>query len=170
MKHIPDESLPNTLPSANPTADTGIVQQILRFNTHGTQYAVDLEYVECVTPILELQYVPGSPYYLAGLMNYRGTSLAVVDLGLWLGLEATENFNLDTPIIICSNGKHRTAFVVTSVDTVEKVGPEAIQMQNTFVANQSPFKASLNLDSGMVLLLDVEYILHINFTTGAPIA
>jgi len=168
MKQIQSETLSETRSIPVQEKDSGLIQRILRFNTHGTQYALDLNFVECVVPVMELQYVPGGPHYLAGLMNYHGKSLPVVDPGLWLGLDAVENFNLNTPIIICSDRQHQIAFVVASVMAIEAVKPEAIQMQNAFSVNHSPFKASLNLDAGMVLLLDVEYILRTNFTTSMP--
>lgn len=164
MKPAESETLSNTMLVPVQDENAEAVDQILRFNTHGTQYAIDLNFVECVVPIMELQYVPGSPHYLAGLMNYHGKTLPVLDLGLWLGHDAMGSFNLDTPIIICGDTQHRIAFIVESVLSIEPVKPGAIQMQNAFAVNQSPFKASLNLTTGLVLLLDVGHMLRINFT------
>lgn len=145
---------------------SGSVLQAIRVRTQDTQYAIELKYVECVLPLMELQPVPGSAYYLAGLMDYHGTSVAVVDLGMWLGLNNSEAYHLDTPVIICGGGGSQLAFIVSEVLRVEKIQSSAIHLQELFSEGSTPFKASLKLSSGIALLLDMPRILNINFTTA----
>ncbi len=139
------------------------VQQVLPMRVQGKLYAIDLSFVECVLPLMELQHVSGRMPYITGLMDYRGNNLAVIDLGVWLGLDATESYyNLDTPIIVCGNGQTQVAFVVNEVMQVEMVKPETVQT-NSIEESDSPFKASLNLSSGAALLLDMKRLLRVNF-------
>ncbi len=140
------------------------VQQVLPIRVQDKLYALDLSFVECVLPLMELHHVSGRMPYLTGIMDYRGNSLAVIDLGIWLGLGATESYyNLDTPIIVCGNGQTQVAFVVNEVMQVEMVTAEPIQVPNSFEESDAPLKASLNLSSGTFLLLDTQRFFSINF-------
>ena len=140
------------------------VQQVLPIRVQGKLYAIDLSFVECVLPLMELHHVSGRMPYITGLMDYRGNNLVVIDLGIWLGLDGIESYyNLDTPIIVCGNGQTQVAFVANEVMQVEMVKPESVQLSNSFEESDSPFKASLNLSSGTVLLLDMKRFFNINF-------
>jgi chemotaxis signal transduction protein len=141
-------------------------QQVLQIRVQGKLYAIDLSFVECVLPLMELHHVSGRVPYLTGLMDYRGKNIAVIDLGLWLKFNATDSYNLDTPIIVCSDGQVQVAFVVNEVMQVEIVKPEAVQTQDSFEEKNSPFKALLNLSSGKVLLLDMQRFFGFNFISA----
>ena len=58
-------------------------QQVLRVRIKDVLCAIDLRWVERVVPMVALQAVPGAPNYLIGFMDYHGSSILVVDLGLW---------------------------------------------------------------------------------------
>ncbi len=143
-------------------SDSG--HRVICIRAQDSHYAIGLEYVECVLPLMELQPVPGGAYYLAGLMDFRGKGLAVVDLGLWLGLNHAQPYDLDTPVIVCGNGEAHMAFIVDEIVRIEAVKPEAVHMQGLFKAGAAPFEASLKLNSGIALLLDMPRILNVNFT------
>lgn len=143
-------------------SDSG--RRVICIRAQDSCYAIGLEYVECVLPLMELQPVPGGAYYLAGLMDFRGKGLAVVDLALWLGLSHAQPYDLDTPVIVCGNGVPQMAFIVNEIVRIETVKPEAVHMQGLFKAGAAPFEASLKLDSGIALLLDMPRILNVNFT------
>lgn len=142
----------------------GAMLQIIRVRVQDTHYAIALKYVECVLPLMELQPVPGGADYLVGLMNYHGNSLVVVDLSMWLGLQSPTKYHLNTPLVICGDRCPHIALVVDEVMQVEGVQSSAVHMQDLFKEGNAPFGASLSLDSGMVLLLDMPRILNINFT------
>lgn len=138
--------------------------QIIRVRVQDTHYAIALKYVECVLPLMELQPVPGGADYLVGLMNYHGNSLVVVDLSMWLGLQSPAMYHLNTPLVVCGDSCAQIALVVDEVMQVEGVQPSAIHMRDLFKEGNAPFEASLSLDSGITLLLDMPRILNINFT------
>lgn len=139
--------------------------QALRISIDGIQCVIELALVERVIPLLALQQVPGAPHYLVGLMNYHGESIAVVDLGLWLGVENSESYTLDTPIVLCRNGDDRVGFVVDQVIQSESVEASTPQMQMTFEEAGSPFLAALNSETGLSLLLNMPFILKRNFAS-----
>lgn len=138
-------------------------RQILPICLQKDQYAIDLIFVECVLPLTALQPIANSADYLVGLMDYRGKSIPVIDLGLWLGMKPTESYNLDTPVIVCKSGRKQTAFVVSDVMQVEVVDPDSIKAQNTFEESNAHFEATVNLKSHKVLLFDMKHILSIDF-------
>lgn len=141
--------------------------QVLRLRLQDMQCAIDLCFVERVFPLVAVQQVPGGPRYLAGLMNYRGESLALVDLGLWLGLTGGEPYSLDTPIVLCHDGQTRVGFVVSEVLQAEAAAAGSVQMESTFAGTASPFIASLNSASGQALLLDMRRIMQLNFSAAS---
>jgi len=157
QKNHPDET------SENRQAPSVSTRQILPIYLQKDQYAIDLIFVECVLPLTALQPVANSADYLIGLMDYRGKSIPVIDLGLWLGMQPTEPYNLDTPVIVCKNGQKHTAFVVSDVMQVEVVDPGSIKMQSTFEKNNTHFEATVNLKSYKVLLFDMKHVLSIDF-------
>ncbi len=63
---------------------TGVV---VRFG--GSRYAVDMASVAEVVPVPPTSRVPGCPRWLAGVVNWRGRVLAVVDPRSLLGAETT---------------------------------------------------------------------------------
>ena len=74
----PDTTLRNTHKLSIPA------RQILPIRLQKNQYAIDLISVECVLPLTTLQPIANSADYLMGLMDYRGKSIPVIDLSLWL--------------------------------------------------------------------------------------
>jgi len=71
----------------------------LLFHLGDQQYALDAGAVAEVVPTVELRPVHGAPEYLAGLFDYRGTVVPVVDLcRLTLGRPAGQRFS--TRIIV----------------------------------------------------------------------
>ncbi len=158
------ESRPDTTPRNTHKLSTP-ARQILPIRLQKNQYAIDLIFIECVLPLTALQPIANSVDCLMGLIDYRGKSIPVIDLGLWLGMKPTEPYNLDTPIIVCKNGQKQTAFVVSDVLQVDMIDPNSIKTKNTFEEGNSHFEATVNLKSHKVLLFDMKHVLSVNFIT-----
>jgi purine-binding chemotaxis protein CheW len=143
------------------------VEQVLRMRTHDFECGVDLDRVERVLRLPSLQQVPGGVSFLAGIMNYSGRSVAVVDFGMWLGIERKETYSLDTSVVVCGDGTRRIGLLVDEVAGVEFVEEDDLQMSGAFDHGGAPFSGSLNGASGMAMLLDIERILDIDFSADA---
>ncbi len=155
--HQPDET------SKNIKVQPVSVRQILPICVQNDRYAIDLIFVECVLPFTTLQPLANSPDFLIGLIDYRGKSIPIIDLGLWLGMKPTEPYNLDTPVIVCKSGQKQTAFVVTDVMQVEAINSDSIKTQNTHKNSNANFEATVNLKSHKVLLFNMKHVLSVNF-------
>jgi chemotaxis-related protein WspB len=62
----------------------------LGFTVGARTLAVDLAWVREVCPMVRLRSVPGAPPWLRGLLDYHGTLVPSVDLGLLLGAAPVE--------------------------------------------------------------------------------
>ncbi len=61
----------------------------LQFIINNTRYVLAAGNIIEVVPLIPLQKQPNAPRYIAGLMNYRGKSLPVIDMGqLFAGHDA----------------------------------------------------------------------------------
>lgn len=154
-------SIDTTMPEHAAEPSPG--RRVICVRAQDSYYAMDLDYVECVLPLMELQPIPGGADYLAGMMNFRGKGLAVVDLGLWLGLDHPQRYNLDTPVIVCGSGSAQMAFVANEVLRIEPVNPDDMHRLGFFKQGAVPFEASLKLSFGVALLLDMQRILGVDF-------
>ncbi len=93
----------------------------------------------------------------AGLVDYHSESVAVIDLSMWLGLNNSEAYHLNTPIVICSGRGVQIAFIASEVLQVETIQPSAIHLQELFNEGTHLLRLSLKLSSGIVLLLNMPY-------------
>lgn len=71
-----------------PARLSGEPVQLLVFWLGEGQYAFEVKAVRAIYPLAPLTPVPRTPAFIKGLFNARGQILPVLDLRLWLGLEA----------------------------------------------------------------------------------
>ena len=75
---------------------------LLTFRAAENLYAIDVARVVEVVPRINLRRLPHAPGFLAGLFDYRGTVVPVVDLGVLLGSESCRD-RLSTRIILVNS-------------------------------------------------------------------
>jgi chemotaxis-related protein WspB len=75
---------------------------LLTFRAAESLYAVDVARVVEVVPRIDLRRLPHAPAFLAGVFDYRGTVVPVIDLGILLGSEACR-YRLSTRIILVNS-------------------------------------------------------------------
>ena len=75
---------------------------LLLFEIENSRYALDINQVVEIAPLVKLKKIPVAPDFVAGLMNYRGDGIPVLDLGKFIdGVSAEDKFS--TRIIIVKN-------------------------------------------------------------------
>jgi len=118
------------------------------------QYALETVHVIEVIPRLPLRPQPGTPSYVAGLFNFHGTVVPVLDLGtLNQGTPCAER--LSTRIILVdytlrSGAKKELGFIAEAVtDTVEKE-PSDFSAAGV-VTGQTPYLGTIALDEGVMV-------------------
>ncbi len=75
---------------------------LLTFRAAENLYAIDVARVVEVVPRINLRRLPHAPDYLAGVFDYRGKVVPVVDLGILLGSESCRD-QLSTRIILVNS-------------------------------------------------------------------
>jgi len=118
------------------------------------RYAVDAAHVIEVIPRLPLRPPPGTPDFVAGIFNFRGKVVPVLDLGiLTLGIPCPAQ--LSTRIILIdytlkSGVKRVLGLIAEAVtDTVEKKPTEFVEPGVTAVASRHLGK--ITLDEGEMI-------------------
>jgi chemotaxis-related protein WspB len=81
---------------------------LLTFTAGPNRYAIDVTWVIELVPRVALRSVPLAPRYLSGLLDYRGSVIPIIDLGLLLGSEACRDW-LNTRIILVSETRGKTS-------------------------------------------------------------
>lgn len=74
---------------------------LVLFKLQDDAYAIDSTRVVEVIPFLLTQKIPMTPKYITGMVNYRGTPVPVIDLGLLLNDQACRQ-QYSTRIILAS--------------------------------------------------------------------
>ena len=75
---------------------------LLLFKIENGRYALDIKQIVEIAPLVKLKKIPVAPDFVAGLMNYRGEGVPVIDLGKFIDDVAAEN-KFSTRIIIVEN-------------------------------------------------------------------
>lgn len=127
------------------------------------RYALEATHVIEVIPRLSLRPLPSAPDYVAGLFNFRGSVVPVLDLGT-LALGVPCPMQLNTRIILVqyslkSGVKRILGFIAEAVtDAVKKEPSEFIASEMT--AGQAPYLGKISLDDGgMVQCVLPEHLL-----------
>lgn len=136
--------------------------KLLEFSVQDIHLSIDFRYVERVLPLPLLERVPTGPFFLAGLMNLRGKSIPVIDLGMRLGLMRSVDYSLNAPVLLCTDNDTQVGLIIDKIFGFVEVENESVQMHEKF--DHSPFLGALPLEAGISLLLNPAEILAFSLT------
>ena len=92
--------------------------QQLTFMLSGEEYGVDILQVQEVKSWIATTPIPGTPDYILGVINLRGTIVPVVDLRIRFGADSVK-FNDETVIIVvrvnCAVGNRTVGMVADAI-------------------------------------------------------
>lgn len=139
--------------------------KVLHFTINNINVCIDLQHVNKILPLTYLENVPECPNYLAGLLNIRGKSTPVIDLRIRLNMTSDNLYTLETPIILCTDGKHEMGIIVDSILNVSEIESNRLQMQDKFKQENSIFAGIIMVKDTQSLLLNTENLIgtSINF-------
>ncbi len=89
------------------------------------RFAVPMDTVAEVGRVPAVTRVPGTPPWVAGVINWRGRILGVVDLRGLLGLDAVSG--RESRIVVLTRGAVTVGLVADRVDGVVTVDPEQLE-------------------------------------------
>lgn len=93
---------------------------VVHFTLHPEKFAIESEYVKEVISLENLTPVPGTPDFIMGIINYRGTILSAVNLKIFLGLTETGLTEMDK-VIVLSDGDMEFGIVADKIEGTENV-------------------------------------------------
>jgi chemotaxis-related protein WspB len=121
----------------------------LKFRTGGENYALDTAQIVEVLPLLEITRVRPAPVGVAGLANYRGRFVPVVDLSeLMLG-EPAKSY-ISTRLILARYGEHLLGLIAEQA--TETMKRESGNFADTGIAcDTAPYLGPGTLDGGQLV-------------------
>lgn len=131
---------------------------LLVFTAAESRYALSVERIREITPMVVFREIAGAPESVRGLMNYRGDITPVIDLTSLLAGRRSRNL-LSTRIIVVDydgvDGEtHALGLVAERVTDTAMTAPEAMQPPGIEVED-APYLVGAFLDrQGMVQLVD----------------
>jgi purine-binding chemotaxis protein CheW len=156
--------------------------QYLTFFMAGEEYAISILQVTDIIECGVVTRVPGTPLWIRGVHNLRGTVVPVIDLAIKFGLPATEITRRTCVIIVELRIDDEAVIMGVMADSVHQVvdfTPDQIQPAPSFGprVRTSYLHGMASSNAHFVLLLDIDRIfssdeiLAVGSTvdTGAPV-
>jgi chemotaxis-related protein WspB len=125
----------------------------------GNRYALDIRQVAVVLPLVNLRGVPGAPAAVAGIIDYGGAPVPVVDLAQLLANRPAHR-RLGTRIVLVHYGERHVLGLIAERAT-ETVRREASEFQPSGITrSEPPHLGPVALDAaGPVHWIDVSRLL-----------
>jgi chemotaxis-related protein WspB len=118
----------------------------LKFRIGSQSYALDTARIAEVLPLLEITRVPQAPVGVAGLINYRGRSVPVVDLSeLMLGEPARPY--ISTRLILVHYGEHLLGLIAEHATETMRREPESFA-DSGLASDAAPYLGPVTQDGG----------------------
>ena len=108
----------------NEEAETSI--EIVAFLLANESYGIETAYVREVSPLQELTRLPGTPPFVAGIINLRGEIVSVIDIKTFFGLPEKGLTDLNKVIVI-SNGLMEFGILADAIVDVKRIPIRHIQ-------------------------------------------
>jgi chemotaxis-related protein WspB len=134
----------------------------LTMQIDGSRYALDIASVVEILPLVVLQELPRAPAGVAGILNYAGTPVPVIDLSLVLcNRPAHRRFNTRIVMVRCGNGGATRLLALIAERATETMRRDPSDFRDPRVKALSPpdvWSVALDPD-GPVYCMDVNRLL-----------
>lgn len=149
----------NMQEQAEEDAACAFFDQAVVFFLGGQRYAVPIERVQEIQQIVAFSEVPSGGTGVVGMVNLRGDVIPAVDLRELVGM-TTQEYQLETPMIVCRIGKSLAALVVDEVQDVMQFPAGCLQAAPPLHALSSKMIGVARLEDGLVYVLDLDLLLE----------
>lgn len=139
----------------------GAVSRWVTFTLEDEIYGIDVMQIKEVLRAPEISPVPGAPSYVMGIINLRGTVVAVIDTRSRFGL-APREVDDSTRIIVLEAQDYFVGFLVDSVSEVAELRSSQIEPAPHTGADAEAGRyihGLYNRDSGLLILIDASKLL-----------
>jgi purine-binding chemotaxis protein CheW len=135
-------------------------REFLTFRLGAEEYGIEILKVQEIRGWEVPTAIAGTPEFIKGVINLRGTIVPIVDLRLKFGLEKV-SYDEFTVVIILSVARRVVGIVVDSVSDVVTLAPQQIRPSPEFgAAVEARFITGLGtLGERMLVLADIERLM-----------
>jgi purine-binding chemotaxis protein CheW len=142
--------------------------QFISFAIGDDQYGVDIMAVREIKGWSQINPLPGQPDYMRGVLNLRGAMVPIVDLRCRFGQGRTEATPLHIVIVVQIGGRQVGLLGDRVLDIVDVEATRVQPVPRIAEAARIDFLSGLvNIDSGMVALIDLSRLLAVSVVDGA---
>lgn len=134
----------------------GSDEQLVVFDLASESYGVDIGAVNTIIRTQGVTRIPGSPDFVEGVINLRGSIVPVIDLRRRFGLPSGETTRASRIVVMEVEGE-LIGMSVDSVAETVKLSPDALEPPSPVVlsAASAYVRAIGKLPHGLVTLLDI---------------
>jgi purine-binding chemotaxis protein CheW len=137
--------------------------QYVIFRLMGEEYGVPVEAVQEIVRVPDqLTHVPGTPDFVEGVINLRGTVLPVIDQRRRFDLEEAARSDRQRIMVFTIHGQH-VGFIVDSVSEVGRIPEATISAAPDLSGSRAKVVrgvANLTAQNRMIQLLDVDCLIE----------
>jgi len=143
--------------------------KLLNFTVAATGFAVALESVRKVVPLVALKPLPKADGCVAGMMNLGGASVPVIDLSVRLDLADKNSYTLATSIVICIREGQLYGVVADRIDGVNSIDDEGVELADMLSSDSMPYRGVYRTDNGQqTLILELDKLLNLECPVNPP--
>lgn len=134
--------------------------QLIAFRLGKNEYGLDINCVQEIIRVLDTTRVPKAPYYIAGVVNLRGTVITVIDLHKRFGMAPTELTD-DSRIIIIKWKETVAGIMVDAASEVTRVSKQMTEAAPNVAGGveKEYIKGVAKVGERLLVLLDPEKVL-----------
>jgi len=129
--------------------------QLVTFRVHDMRLGVDIQSVAEVLPNTPVSHVPAAPPFLAGVIQWRGRVVPVIDLRKRFGLPAAETADR-TRIVLATAGADVVGLIVDGMASIVKVERAQVQTPPAAMASHlaAYFTGVVRVGEDLVIVID----------------
>jgi purine-binding chemotaxis protein CheW len=137
------------------------MKDVLSFQIHNQEYAIEVEEIESVVDIEEVTPVPNSREFINGVINLRGRTVPVVDLTKKINIKLPEEHEFENILVLKIDEQEIGVFVdeVKNVLSIDETKLENIQSKNDVYTGK--VKGTIKVDNRLIIYLDIRAILNL---------
>ena len=151
----------NQIAAHSAAQESDATTQWVTFQIAGETYGIDVTQVQEVLREIDITPVPGSPYFVLGIINLRGNVVTVADPKRKFDLPSTEITDASR-IVITETERQVIGILVDSISEVVYLHEDEIE-NTPNVGNDEPAKCIhgvSNRDNEMLILIDLNKLFY----------
>jgi purine-binding chemotaxis protein CheW len=134
-------------------------EKLVIFQINMQQFALPLNVVEKAIQVVDIQSLPNAPKYVCGIINMHGEIVSVINMRRLFDMPQKE-LELSDKLLIVSTSKIKMALWVDEIHNVIEINTKELVNSDEVSFGKKNVQGIVKLESGMVLLNDVEKFLN----------